>query len=59
MDVLIALVVVVLAASIYFLPAIVAHKGRHRNKTAITVINLFFGWTLLGWVLALVMAVWK
>lgn len=42
--------------AIYFLPAIIASHRRHRNKTAITVLNLFLGWTFIGWVIALVWA---
>jgi hypothetical protein len=38
----------------YFLPTFVAKPGR---RGSVFVINLFFGWTLLGWVIALYMAV--
>ena len=38
----------------YFLPAFVANVRRHRNATAILVLNLFLGWTFIGWVGALV-----
>lgn len=44
---------VVLVLASYFLPAIVASIRRHRNQDAIFVVNLFFGWTLVGWVVAL------
>jgi len=40
----------------YFLPALVAAKRGHRNATSIFVLNLLLGWTLLGWVIALVWA---
>lgn len=59
MDVLIILVVGVVGFAVYFLPAIVAAAGGHRQQTAITVLNLFLGWTLLGWVIALVWACMK
>lgn len=45
--------------AIYFAPALVASRRDHKNATAITVLNLFLGWTLLGWVVALVWAVSK
>jgi len=49
--------VVLLVAACYFLPAIVGfHK---RNSGAILVFNLFLGWTFVGWVLALVWACTK
>jgi hypothetical protein len=50
--VLIAVMLVV----IYFAPAIVASRRRHRNGIAILVLNIFLGWTLIGWVGALVWA---
>lgn len=37
----------------YFVPTIVAEARRHHNRMAILVVNLFFGWTLLGWVICL------
>lgn len=40
----------------YFLPAIVACNRGHHNRLAITVLNLVLGWTLLGWLIALVWA---
>ncbi|WP_457302447.1 superinfection immunity protein [Phyllobacterium sp. P5_D12] len=43
----------------YFFPAIVAAARRQNNATAIFVLNLFLGWTLLGWVIALVWAFTK
>lgn len=45
---------VLLAA--YFLPTIIGAVSRHRQVAAIFALNLFLGWTLLGWVLALVWA---
>ena len=41
---------------VYFLPVIVALMNGHRNATSVGVLNLFLGWTFLGWVLALVWA---
>lgn len=45
----------VVAALLYFLPAVIARKKR--NASSVFVINLFLGWTLIGWVVALAMAV--
>ena len=41
----------------YFLPSIVALARNKRDITAIMLLNLFLGWTLIGWVVALVWAV--
>lgn len=35
---------------LYFLPTLVAVKER---RGSVFILNLFFGWTLLGWVIAL------
>ncbi len=43
----------------YFLPSIVAKSRKKVNTGSIFVLNLFLGWTLLGWVVALVWAVAK
>jgi hypothetical protein len=40
----------------YFLPTIVAHHRKVPNGGSVLVINLFLGWTLVGWVVALAMA---
>src|ERR1700760_475720 len=39
---------------LYFLPAIV---GRHKHDAVgIFVVNLLFGWTVIGWVIAMIWA---
>lgn len=50
------LVIVVIVLAIYFFPSLTA-AGRHvPNVGSVVVINLFLGWTLIGWVIALAMA---
>ena len=49
-----AIVFIIVALLIYFLPSFVASKKQNAN--AIFILNLFLGWTLLGWVAALVWA---
>jgi len=41
----------------YLLPTTIAIIRRRTNTMAIFVLNLFLGWTLVGWVVALVWAV--
>lgn len=41
---------------LYFLPGTIASKKKKRNTTAIWMLNIFLGWTVLGWVGALVWA---
>jgi len=38
---------------VYFIPAIVAILGRHRRWLLITLIDLLFGWTVIGWFIAI------
>lgn len=40
--------------ALYFVPGIVALARSHHNATAIVALNLLLGWTLIGWVVALV-----
>ena len=47
----------VLAIAFYFLPAIIAAVRHTHNATAILLINIFFGWTGIGWFVALLMAI--
>jgi len=48
---------IILFLVIYFIPAIVGYNKP--NSTAIFLINLLLGWSVIGWVGALLMAVWK
>jgi Superinfection immunity protein len=40
----------------YFLPAIIALVRNKRDTLAIVLLNFFLGWTLIGWVVALIWA---
>ncbi len=42
--------------AIYLLPFHIARYKKKKNSTAIGILNLFLGWTFLGWVCALVWA---
>lgn len=41
----------------YFLPTILAVLRGHKDKLAIFLLNFFLGFTLIGWVVALVWSV--
>ena len=51
---MVVIVVVLFGLALYFLPTLIAAGRRKRNTLAIFALNLFLGWTMLGWVLALV-----
>ena len=40
----------------YWTPAIVAWIRHVPNKGSVTVVNVFLGWTVIGWIVALAMA---
>lgn len=42
---------------LYFLPAIIAAVRHTHNSTGILLLNLFLGWTLIGWVIALILSI--
>jgi hypothetical protein len=41
---------------LYFLPSIVAVARKITHQGSVVVINVFLGWTFVGWVVALAMA---
>ena len=43
----------------YFIPSAVALIRKHPQKMAVLMLNIFLGWTLLGWVAAMIWAVWS
>jgi hypothetical protein len=40
----------------YFSPSITAHQRHTRNKSQVTILNVLLGWTILGWIIAFIMA---
>jgi Superinfection immunity protein len=40
----------------YFLPTIIALIKSKRDAVAILLLNLFLGWSVIGWIIALVWA---
>jgi Superinfection immunity protein len=41
---------------VYFMPTILAKGRNHHNASAVFIINLLLGWTLVGWAVALAWA---
>ena len=38
---------------IYFIPTIIAVIRKHQNIIPICILNIFLGWTILGWIASL------
>jgi hypothetical protein len=48
--------VLIVGVALYLIPTIIAIVRKVPNVGSVIVINLFLGWTLIGWVVALAMA---
>jgi len=46
----------ILVLALYFVPTIVAVFRKVTNQGSVAVINIFLGWTFIGWIVALAMA---
>ncbi len=44
-------------AAVYLIPLIIAYKRDHEYVALIALINIFFGWTAIGWVGTLIWAI--
>ena len=47
----------IISLVLYFLPTIIAVVRHHRNLLAIVLVNIFLGWTVIGWFVALIWAI--
>ena len=50
------LFVVAIGTVLYFLPTIVALTLHRRNAAAVVLINVLLGWSFVGWIVALILA---
>jgi RsiW-degrading membrane proteinase PrsW (M82 family) len=55
-QVVLLVIALFLVLAFYFLPTIMAIKRKSPHTTAVVILNLFLGVTLLGWIIALVLA---
>ena len=54
---IVAVLLLFIALPLYFLPTIVAAVRKTENIGWVVLINVLLGWTLIGWAVALAMAV--
>jgi hypothetical protein len=45
---------ILLLVALYFLPTFIAFSKGKRNKGAIFALNLFLGFTVIGWIISIV-----
>lgn len=45
---------IIVLALLYLTPTVIAFYRQHHNLAPIVVVNLLTGWTVIGWVVALV-----
>ena len=48
------LMLILMGIMLYFIPTIIAILKKKPNKLAISALNFFLGWSIIGWVVALV-----
>ena len=58
-DAPLGIVGVVVLFFLYFLPTLIAKSRKKANTGAVFALNFFLGWSLVGWVVALVWALAK
>jgi len=54
LGILMVIVALVVGVFVYFIPAFVAFSRQHPHRGPILLVNIFAGWTLFGWVAALI-----
>jgi Superinfection immunity protein len=56
MDVVQGMFGLVVGGVLYFLPSLIAQSRRRVSPGPTVVVNVFLGWTVIGWIVALAMA---
>ena len=46
------LILVVAALILYFLQSVIAYGNRNPDRNSVFIINLWLGWTIIGWITA-------
>lgn len=56
LGILLLLLILAVLPLLYLLPAMVAVQRRKQNALSIFLVNLYLGWTIIGWIAAIVWA---
>ena len=54
-----AVIILFFLLTLYCVPMIIAIAKGHKNKVAISVLNILVGWTFIGWIAALIWSLTK
>lgn len=54
---IVTILIILIFLTIYFLPSILAQVNHKKDILSVILINLFIGWTGLGWFIALYLAI--
>ena len=46
--------IILIVLVFYFIPTIIAISRKHKSMAAIIVVNVLFGWSLIGWLWAFI-----
>ena len=53
---IVLIVLIIIPLLFYFIPTMIALQRSHHQTMAIVLLNVFTGWTFVGWIAALVWA---
>jgi len=56
-EIALILILILPSLAVYFVPTIVAIVRHARNVLGIVLLNIFSGWTFVGWIIALVWSI--
>jgi hypothetical protein len=54
LSILISILFILILITIYILPIIIAIIRKHNNLSPVILVNIFFGWSVIGWIVSLI-----
>lgn len=57
LELLVIVAVCLISLAIYLIPTIIAKVKRKKNMSGIALLNIFAGWSAVGWIISLIWAV--
>lgn len=59
LGIFVILMLILVGLGIYLIPTLIAYSRKRQAKTIVLIINVFFGWSIIGWCIALFIALTK